>query len=291
MSGPDRSPGSLAGSSEAGSDAGNSPDGRTTAGRRPMAMSLRRRRPRICPTWPAAGRGRGRARWAAPRRTAADGAGSRRVSGLARHRARPGRDRHREVPWRTWFAAARTAVAGDEPVVIATATLALQRQLIEKDLPVVARALAEPLGREPQFAVLKGRSNYLCLDRLNRGSPDPDEAALFDTPDHPAGPAGRTPAAPGRRPPRPVTATTSTSRSTGGSGPGSRSRRGSVRGPPAALRGRTASPRHARSRARVGRSGRHQPRACWRSMWRATRPCCPSMGRSSSTRRMSWSTA
>jgi ATP-dependent DNA helicase DinG len=79
-------------------------------------------------------------------------------------------------------AAARGAITHDEPVVIATATLALQRQLVEKDLPVVVRALAEPLGREPEFAVLKGRSNYLCLDRLQRGSPDPDEAALFETP-------------------------------------------------------------------------------------------------------------
>lgn len=78
--------------------------------------------------------------------------------------------------------AARTAVARDEPVVIATATLALQRQLVDKDLPVVVRALADKLGRPPTFAVLKGRSNYICLDRLNRGSPDPEEAALFEAP-------------------------------------------------------------------------------------------------------------
>ena len=78
--------------------------------------------------------------------------------------------------------AARHAVNDHEPVVIATATLALQRQLVDKDLPVVARALAPALGRDITYAVLKGRSNYLCLDRLNRGSPDPDESALFDTP-------------------------------------------------------------------------------------------------------------
>ncbi len=78
--------------------------------------------------------------------------------------------------------AVRFAVEGKEPVVIATATLALQRQLVDKDLPVVAAALGPALGREPTFAVLKGRSNYVCMDRLNRGSPDPDEAALFDTP-------------------------------------------------------------------------------------------------------------
>lgn len=78
--------------------------------------------------------------------------------------------------------AARQAVRGEEPIVIATATLALQRQLVDKDLPVVARALAEPLGREIRYAVLKGRSNYVCMDRLQRGSPDPEEAALFDAP-------------------------------------------------------------------------------------------------------------
>jgi ATP-dependent DNA helicase DinG len=78
--------------------------------------------------------------------------------------------------------AARQAVDSDEPIVIATATLALQRQLVDKDLPVVSRALADPLGREIRYAVLKGRSNYVCRDRLERGSPDPDEAALFETP-------------------------------------------------------------------------------------------------------------
>ncbi len=78
--------------------------------------------------------------------------------------------------------AARTAVAVDGPVVIATATLALQRQLVEKDLPAVADALAEDLGRDVRFAVLKGRSNYVCMDRLMRGSPDPEEAALFEAP-------------------------------------------------------------------------------------------------------------
>ncbi|HYN56990.1 MAG TPA: ATP-dependent DNA helicase [Motilibacterales bacterium] len=78
--------------------------------------------------------------------------------------------------------AARHAMDSDEPVVIATATIALQRQLVDKDLPVVSRALSAALGRDIRYAVLKGRSNYLCLDRLNRGSPDPEESALFDTP-------------------------------------------------------------------------------------------------------------
>ncbi len=78
--------------------------------------------------------------------------------------------------------AAQHATTTDEPVVVATATLALQRQLVDKDLPIVSRALSPALGRDVTFAVLKGRGNYLCLDRLNRGSPDPEESALFDTP-------------------------------------------------------------------------------------------------------------
>ncbi len=53
-------------------------------------------------------------------------------------------------------------VLSDGPSVVATATKTLQDQLIHKDLP----QLAEALGRPVRFAVLKGRSNYLCLQRL-----------------------------------------------------------------------------------------------------------------------------
>jgi len=39
------------------------------------------------------------------------------------------------------------------------------------------------LGRRPTYAVLKGRHNYLCLDRLHRGVPDDsDDDALFAAP-------------------------------------------------------------------------------------------------------------
>ncbi len=51
-------------------------------------------------------------------------------------------------------------------VVVTTATKALQDQLAGKDLPF----LAGHLGRELSFAVLKGRSNYLCLQRLREVS-------------------------------------------------------------------------------------------------------------------------
>ncbi len=54
------------------------------------------------------------------------------------------------------------AVSSHKRVVVATATKALQDQLANKDLPLVARGLGLPV----KWAVLKGRSNYLCRQRL-----------------------------------------------------------------------------------------------------------------------------
>ncbi len=51
--------------------------------------------------------------------------------------------------------------------VIATVTKALQDQLAAKDLPLVATGLAEATVKPPTWAVLKGRNNYLCLQRLD----------------------------------------------------------------------------------------------------------------------------
>src|SRR5216117_43080 len=48
------------------------------------------------------------------------------------------------------------ALESGRRVVIATATKALQEQLLEKDVPAAARALR----REVRVAVLKGRQNY-----------------------------------------------------------------------------------------------------------------------------------
>jgi len=67
------------------------------------------------------------------------------------------------------------------PVVVSTATIALQRQLVERDLPRLAGALREPLGRTPEFAILKGRNNYLCLNKLRNG-PEDEQDSLFDAP-------------------------------------------------------------------------------------------------------------
>ena len=58
--------------------------------------------------------------------------------------------------------------------VVATATKALQDQLAGKDLPF----LAEHLGEEVSYAVLKGRSNYVCLQRVAEVGQGADQLAL-----------------------------------------------------------------------------------------------------------------
>ncbi|MCQ4361365.1 ATP-dependent DNA helicase [Mycobacterium gordonae] len=62
------------------------------------------------------------------------------------------------------------AVGDEAPVVVSTATIALQRQLVDRDLPRLAEALADALPRPPRFALLKGRRNYLCLNKIHNGS-------------------------------------------------------------------------------------------------------------------------
>ncbi|MGH4025682.1 MAG: ATP-dependent DNA helicase, partial [Pseudonocardiaceae bacterium] len=71
--------------------------------------------------------------------------------------------------------AIRHAVATGTTVVVSTATIALQRQLVDRDLPRLAAALEPLLGSAPTFAILKGRGNYLCLHRLHSGPPDEGE--------------------------------------------------------------------------------------------------------------------
>ena len=76
--------------------------------------------------------------------------------------------------------AAAHAMATGSSVVVATATIALQRQLIDRDLPRLAAALEPLLGRPPTFAILKGRGNYLCQYRLHGGAPEEPGETLFD---------------------------------------------------------------------------------------------------------------
>jgi ATP-dependent DNA helicase DinG len=75
------------------------------------------------------------------------------------------------------------ALLVDGPVVVSTATLALQSQLVDHDLPRLADAVEPLLGRRPTFAVLKGRHHYLCLAKLDSGSAEEPQDALFDVAD------------------------------------------------------------------------------------------------------------
>jgi len=72
------------------------------------------------------------------------------------------------------------------PAIIATATLALQGQIVDRDLPRLAGALAPLLGRRPTYALVKGRRNYVCLHKLEGGFPD-EEDGLFDVGEADAG--------------------------------------------------------------------------------------------------------
>lgn len=59
------------------------------------------------------------------------------------------------------------AIVSGRTTVVATATKALQDQLATKDLPFLQEHLTPHLGRSFTFTVLKGRSNYVCRQRLN----------------------------------------------------------------------------------------------------------------------------
>jgi ATP-dependent DNA helicase DinG len=104
------------------------------------------------------------------------------TAGLAGHEDRPGQQRMAEAvadaieSGRHLVVQAGTgtgktlaylvpAILAEKRTVVATATKALQDQLALKDLPFVVEQLAEH-GIEVEWAVLKGRSNYLCLQRL-----------------------------------------------------------------------------------------------------------------------------
>lgn len=70
----------------------------------------------------------------------------------------------------------------NRPVVVSTATIALQRQLVDRDLPRLAASLSEKLPRQPEFALLKGRGNYLCLNKVHNDSPAGPQAEPGDLP-------------------------------------------------------------------------------------------------------------
>ncbi|GMO42265.1 MAG: ATP-dependent DNA helicase [Termitinemataceae bacterium] len=55
------------------------------------------------------------------------------------------------------------ALANEERIIISTATITLQQQLFEKDIPLVVSAL----NKKIKAVLVKGRSNYLCRRRLS----------------------------------------------------------------------------------------------------------------------------
>jgi ATP-dependent DNA helicase DinG len=72
------------------------------------------------------------------------------------------------------------ALVYGKKVLVATATLALQRQLVERDLPKIKGALEKELGRDLTFAVYKGVGNYVCLQKMNAEGMDPDGEVLLE---------------------------------------------------------------------------------------------------------------
>lgn len=174
------------------------------------------------------------------------------------------------------------ALAHGDRVVVATATLALQRQLVERDLPRTVDALHPVLRRRPLFAMLKGRSNYLCLHRANEGTPSEEGEGLFDPVDALGGPTGKL----GKDVLRlrdwadeteTGTGTTSAPASPTRPGPSSPSPPRSAWAPPAARTGRSAS----RRRPASGPSSRtwwSPTTRCWRSTPSRAPRCCPSTG-------------
>ena len=79
------------------------------------------------------------------------------------------------------------ALARGTRVLISTATVALQEQLVHKDLPALAAVLPQPF----RFALAKGRGRYVCLLKLERQaspeSAEPDDLFADDPPLVPSG--------------------------------------------------------------------------------------------------------
>ena len=79
--------------------------------------------------------------------------------------------------------AIRHAQNSGHTVIVSTATLALQRQLVERDLPRLADALEAVMEVKPTFAIMKGRSNYLCMNKVARAEELAAEDALMEEQD------------------------------------------------------------------------------------------------------------
>ncbi|AJE68162.1 ATP-dependent DNA helicase [Corynebacterium glutamicum] len=77
----------------------------------------------------------------------------------------------------------RHAQKADSTVIVSTATIALQRQLVNRDLPRLVDALEPLMERRPTFAIMKGRSNYLCMNKVARQEELNQEDALIEQED------------------------------------------------------------------------------------------------------------
>lgn len=66
------------------------------------------------------------------------------------------------------------AAQSDQRAIISTATLALQRQIMQQDAPAVAHAVREIYGAHVNVALLKGWNNYACLRKVDGGYPEED---------------------------------------------------------------------------------------------------------------------
>ena len=73
------------------------------------------------------------------------------------------------------FAYLLPALQSGRKTIISTGTKALQDQLYHRDLPLIGKAIGRPVAT----ALLKGRANYLCLERLEHNT-DVGETLLDD---------------------------------------------------------------------------------------------------------------
>ena len=90
------------------------------------------------------------------------------------------------------------AMESEKPSVVSTATLALQAQIVGRDLPRLLEAVQPHLPRPVDVALLKGRANYVCKHKTGGGFPEDDAPdALFSLGEDAAQHPGAAPAAPG----------------------------------------------------------------------------------------------
>ena len=64
--------------------------------------------------------------------------------------------------------------AKEEPIIVATANIALQEQLVYKDLPLLEKVLGKPIS----YALIKGKNNYLCTTRFNEWLEENEHRAM-----------------------------------------------------------------------------------------------------------------